>query len=270
MGVLEYTPSKCKDIIVAVCVIHNLCVNRNIPLLDPPPPNVNLDAEFLPWPARSFDYNPIENPWSTIAFRLAKMKPKNGAELRLVVTTLWQHVTVEEYRRFIDCMPEHIKMGIKTKGELLIVLIAKMPDGNEKNANVAGPMRFCFVQQRKQVGTLGQPANTKDIHPMRPRQIHQGSPMKDIIIDTVDTEDELDEDGEFVDLASTETNYFHDTWLPCQIVDKNLREGLPLAEEAEVGLCWDRVRTVLDHDLGKSLLKRSKTTQSQHGLSTVL
>nr|CAD7199137.1 unnamed protein product [Timema douglasi] len=116
MGVLEYTPSKCKDIIVAVCVIHNLCVNRNIPLLDPSPPNVNLDAEFLPWPARSFDYNPIENPWSTMAFRLAKIKPKNGAELRLVVTTLWQHVTVEEYRRFVDCMPEHIKMGIKTKG----------------------------------------------------------------------------------------------------------------------------------------------------------
>nr|CAD7409444.1 unnamed protein product [Timema cristinae] len=31
-----------------------------------------------------------------------------------------------------------------------------------------------------------------------------------------------------------------------------------------MGLCWDCVRTVLDRDLGKSLLKRSKTTQSQH------
>nr|CAD7597921.1 unnamed protein product [Timema genevievae] len=32
-------------------------------------------------------------------------------------------------------------------------------------------------------------------------------------IDAVDTEDELDEDGEFVGLASTETNYLHDKWL---------------------------------------------------------
>nr|CAD7399978.1 unnamed protein product [Timema cristinae] len=37
-----------------------------------------------------------------------------------------------------------------------------------------------------------------------------------------------------------------------------------------IGLCWDCVCTVLDRDLGKSLLKRSWTTQSQHGLSTVL
>ncbi|CAG2053993.1 unnamed protein product [Timema podura] len=37
-----------------------------------------------------------------------------------------------------------------------------------------------------------------------------------------------------------------------------------------IGLCWDCVRNVLDRDLGKSLLKRSKITQSQHGLSTVL
>nr|CAD7203594.1 unnamed protein product [Timema douglasi] len=49
---------------------------------------------------------------------------------------------------------------------------------------------------------------------------------------------------------------------PCQIVDKNLHEGSPLAGRSR-RLCWDYVHTVLDRDLGKSLLKRSKTTQSR-------
>nr|CAD7442551.1 unnamed protein product [Timema bartmani] len=37
------------------------------------------DIELLPWPPRSSDLNPIENPWNTMAYRLVKQKLESGS-----------------------------------------------------------------------------------------------------------------------------------------------------------------------------------------------
>lgn len=73
------------------------------------------DSALVPWPPHSPDLNPVENLWNTMAYRLAKYKPRNGVELRLAVCTLWQ-VTCKESRKLIHSMPDRIKACYKTRG----------------------------------------------------------------------------------------------------------------------------------------------------------
>jgi len=55
----------------------------------------NANIPTMAWPAQSPDLNPIENLWSILDRRLKARRPRNEAELMLILQKGWQELDVE-------------------------------------------------------------------------------------------------------------------------------------------------------------------------------
>ena len=56
---------------------------------------VEKKVEVLPWPPFSPDLNPIENLWSILKLKVAKMCPKNREELESLINREWEKIRVK-------------------------------------------------------------------------------------------------------------------------------------------------------------------------------
>ena len=65
------------------------------------------NIEILPWPANFPDLNPIENVWSDIkkAIRNEKVLPRTKAELKYVMTRVWNNFSENTIDKLITLMP---------------------------------------------------------------------------------------------------------------------------------------------------------------------
>jgi transposase len=69
------------------------------------------------FPARSPDFNPIENAWGTLASRVNELQPKDPHALRRAVVVAWRQVMTPEYRAALsDSMKSRIKAVLRARG----------------------------------------------------------------------------------------------------------------------------------------------------------
>lgn len=77
-------------------------------------------ATLLDWPGNSPDLNPIENVWRILKQRLRNRNPHGGwslEELKAALIDIWDNeITVEDFNKFIDSMPQRIRKVIARKG----------------------------------------------------------------------------------------------------------------------------------------------------------
>lgn len=75
---------------------------------------------LLDWPPCSPDLNPIENVWRVLKQRLRNRNPHGGwtlTELKEALVDIWNNeITVEDFNKFIDSMPQRIHKVLVRKG----------------------------------------------------------------------------------------------------------------------------------------------------------
>jgi len=75
---------------------------------------------LLDWPGNSPDLNPIENVWRILKQKLRNRNPHGGwslEELKAALVDIWDNeITVEDFNKFIDSMPQRIRKVISRKG----------------------------------------------------------------------------------------------------------------------------------------------------------
>jgi hypothetical protein len=74
----------------------------------------------LDWPPSSPDLNPIENVWRILKQKLRNRKPYGGwklKELQEAVQDIWENeITVEDFNKYIDSLPERLEKVRFRKG----------------------------------------------------------------------------------------------------------------------------------------------------------
>lgn len=74
----------------------------------------------LPWPGNSPDLNPIENVWRILKQRIRNRNPYGGwslEQLKDALINIWENeITVEDFNKFIDSMPQRIWKVIARRG----------------------------------------------------------------------------------------------------------------------------------------------------------
>jgi hypothetical protein len=82
---------------------------------------------LIDWPGNSPDLNPIENVWRILKQRLRNRNPHGGwslEQLKDALVDIWNNeITVEDFNKFIDSMPQRIR---KVIGELKLLIRAAM------------------------------------------------------------------------------------------------------------------------------------------------
>ena len=86
------------------------------------------NIEILPWPANSFDLNPIENVWNDIkkAFRDEKVLPRTKAWLKSVITRVWDNFSENTVDKLITSMPRRSAEVISRAPQKLTYKIKKL------------------------------------------------------------------------------------------------------------------------------------------------
>ncbi|KAG3120743.1 hypothetical protein PI124_g1437 [Phytophthora idaei] len=72
------------------------------------------------WPARSTDYNPIENAWSVMAARVYAHghQYRTVGELEVAIMAAWDSIEQEDLFKLVESMPRRCLAVIKQKGDL--------------------------------------------------------------------------------------------------------------------------------------------------------
>ena len=78
--------------------------------------HVYRGAIRMTWPAHSPDLNPIENVWRLLKYRIGKRFPKTEAEVQQYLLEEWQNLTVDDYMKYIESMPERCEAVIAAGG----------------------------------------------------------------------------------------------------------------------------------------------------------
>jgi transposase len=68
------------------------------------------------WPARSPDFNPIENVWSMVVTELNKVNIRNLHDLERELKAVWERLPQEHIDNAINSMPERLRLARKSKG----------------------------------------------------------------------------------------------------------------------------------------------------------
>ena len=76
----------------------------------------NLSIKLLPWPPYSSDLNIIETVWAIMKRRVEKEKPTDLAELKMIITEVWNNLSFETIQGLINEMPRRLDEVIRTGG----------------------------------------------------------------------------------------------------------------------------------------------------------
>ena len=74
-------------------------------------------VERMEWPARSSDLNPIENVWRLLKARVGRRCPRTDAEVRQYIQEEWDRMDLEDFKKYIESMPERCQAVIDADGE---------------------------------------------------------------------------------------------------------------------------------------------------------
>ena len=78
----------------------------------------NNAIETLPWPARSYDLNPIEHLWDYLGRQIQSRDPplRNLQELEQALHEEWQRIPMERIRRLVASMRRRLAYVICARG----------------------------------------------------------------------------------------------------------------------------------------------------------
>jgi hypothetical protein len=66
--------------------------------------------------AYSPNLNPIENMWRLLKYRIGKRFPKTINELHLYLIEEWDKLTLEDYLKYVEEVPQRCKAVLETNG----------------------------------------------------------------------------------------------------------------------------------------------------------
>jgi len=75
-----------------------------------------LGFNKMEWPANSPDLNPIENVWRMLKYRLNRRLPRNLDELHQALIVEWDRLSLDDYGKYINEMPERCEAVILARG----------------------------------------------------------------------------------------------------------------------------------------------------------
>ena len=70
----------------------------------------------IEWPAQSPDFNPIENIWSFMKYKIRKLNPKTVQHLQDAIFDIWAEITDDFIHNLINSMKSRCEAAIKTRG----------------------------------------------------------------------------------------------------------------------------------------------------------
>ena len=68
-------------------------------------------------PARSPDFNAIENVWSMLIDDIKKLEPKTKSEFRVAITKAWRRLSLESIQHCFDSLPNRLEEAIANGGD---------------------------------------------------------------------------------------------------------------------------------------------------------